>query len=307
MHASVLKVDILRPEELREDAKSAIGRFEGEGVVVLPMSTVTEEGIMEIKTQACDMLLAQRVEMKMKGKKIPDVLNRLHLAVPAPRDEAERPPFIPPGARVKKAAAGGTGSMEVEEAVATETQPRKKLEREIELEMGDDYFLDLKKNYLLPDDSHKYDLIPEIYEGKNVADFIDPDIMLKLEELEREEEMREAAGMYDSGPEDEATIATRQTATAIRKKRAFLRKQSWDKKSRNYPVMPRGVGQASRPKRATGTEGEEMETQGTGGDGSGEGMEDGESANHWAILHKSVQVLCNKGKCCTKVFAHYTR
>lgn len=37
--------------------------------------------------QACDRLLAARVETKMKGKKVHDVLNRLHLAVPAKRDE----------------------------------------------------------------------------------------------------------------------------------------------------------------------------------------------------------------------------
>ena len=274
-------MDILRPEELREDAKSAIAGFEGEGVVVLPMSTVTEEGIMDIKTQACDMLLAQRVEVKMKGKKIPDVLNRLHLAVPTPRDRAERPPFIPPGARVK-AAVVGTGSMEVEGTLSsTEPQTGKKLERDIKLEMGDDYFLDLKKNYRLPDDGHKYDVIPEIYEGKNIADFVDADIMLKLEELEKEEEMREAAGMYESEPEDEETIATRQTAVAIRKKRAFLRKQSWDKKSRNYPVMPRGLGRESRTKRSVKAGGEEMETEaaleGVGGGEGGDHMEDGKS------------------------------
>ena len=37
--------------------------------------------------QACDRLLAQRVEVKLKGKKVNDVLNRLHLALPAKRDE----------------------------------------------------------------------------------------------------------------------------------------------------------------------------------------------------------------------------
>lgn len=169
----------------------------------------------------------------------------------------------------------GTGSMEVDGTLSAETQPRKKLERDIELEMGDDYFLDLKKNYRLPDERHKYDVIPEIYEGKNIADFVDADIMLKLEELEREEEMREAAGMYDSEPEDEETIATRQTAAAIRKKRAFLRKQSWDKKSRNYPTMPRGVGRESRTKRPTRAEGEGMETEELEDIGGGDHMEDG--------------------------------
>jgi nucleolar GTP-binding protein len=35
-------------------------------------------------------------------------------------------------------------------------------------------------------------------DGKNVADFIDPDIAAKLEALEREEEKLEAEGFYDS-------------------------------------------------------------------------------------------------------------
>ena len=42
------------------------------------------------------------------------------------------------------------------------------------------------------------DKMPEIMDGKNVADFIDPDIAEKLEALEREEEKLEAEGFYDS-------------------------------------------------------------------------------------------------------------
>ena len=251
--AALNKVDLKRPEEIEGDAKDAIAKLEEEGVLVLPMSTVTEEGIIEVKTRACDMLLAMRVDIKLKSKKMPHIMNRLHLAVPTPRDGIDRPPFIPPGAKVKKSTAGST--MEVGEEV-----PSKKieLERVIELEAGDDYFLDLKKNYLLADESQKYDNIPEIFEGKNVADYIDPGIAQKLEELEREEEMRQATGMYDSEPEDEETLETRKTATEIRKRKAFLRKQSWLKKSRNYPVMPRGVTNEGRPrKRAASPEGME--------------------------------------------------
>ena len=248
------KIDILSPDELREDAKAMLAKFEQEGVMVLPMSTVTEEGVTDIKTRACDLLLAQRVEVKMKGKKLPEVLNRLHLAVPTPRDSVERPPFIPPGAKVKTSSALSSVEMDTGETdVAGLSQSRRKLEREIELEMGDDYFLDLKKNYDL-EESERYDDIPEIVDGKNVADYIDPDIMKKLEELEREEEMREAAGVYISEPEDEETLETRKIATAIRRKKAFLRKQSWDKKTRNYPVMPRGPGRDSRPRKRTRSE-----------------------------------------------------
>ena len=258
------KMDITRPEDLHVDTKAAVAKLEEEGVVVLPMSAVTEEGITDVKTQACDMLLAQRVEVKLKSKKMPEVMNQLHLAVPTPQAGIDRPPFIPPGAKVKRLTAGG--SMEIEEA------PRKKLERDIELEEGDDYFLDLKKNYLLSDESQKYDAIPEIFEGKNVADYVDSDIEQKLEEIEREEEMREAAGMYESEEEDEETVQTRKTAAEVHKKKAFLRKQSWLKKSRNYPTMPRGVMREGRPrKRVASTEGlEGCEVA------SGEEMEEGQ-------------------------------
>lgn len=97
-----------------------------EGISVIETSTLTEEGVMQVKTevrcslspatgdgavkcrvvsgracmclmshfvlvfQACDRLLAHRVDAKMKGKKVHDVLNRLHLAMPAKRDEKVR-------------------------------------------------------------------------------------------------------------------------------------------------------------------------------------------------------------------------
>merc|ERR1719259_461579 len=83
-----------------------------------------------------------------------------------------------------------------------DAKPKFKTEREIELELGDDYSLDLQKKYDLPDDQ-KYDVIPETWNGHNIADFIDPDIMEKLDALEKEEEAREAAGFYDSEESEE--------------------------------------------------------------------------------------------------------
>lgn len=56
-----------------------------------------------------------------------------------------------------------------------EQSRKRKLERDIEMELGDDYVLDLKKNYDIPDE-YKYDVIPELWEGHNIADYIDPDI-----------------------------------------------------------------------------------------------------------------------------------
>jgi len=33
------------------------------------------------------------------------------------------------------------------------------------------------ENYILPNPDEKYDIIPEIWQGHNIADFVDPDIM----------------------------------------------------------------------------------------------------------------------------------
>ena len=58
---------------------------------------------------------------------------------------------------------------------AAKAERKQKLEREIEEELGDDYVLDLKKNYDIEGDQ-KFDIIPEMWEGHNIADYIDPDI-----------------------------------------------------------------------------------------------------------------------------------
>jgi len=33
------------------------------------------------------------------------------------------------------------------------------------------------ENYILPNQDEKYDVIPEFWQGHNIADFVDPDIM----------------------------------------------------------------------------------------------------------------------------------
>ncbi|NP_001405532.1 GTP-binding protein 4 isoform 3 [Mus musculus] len=208
--------------------------LQAEGFPVIETSTLTEEGVIQVKTEACDRLLAHRVETKMKGNKVNEVLNRLHLAVPNKRDDKERPPFIPEGviARRKR--------MEIEE-------PKKKRERDLELEMGDDYILDLQKYWDLMNSSEKYDKIPEIWEGHNVADYIDPAIMKKLEELEKEEELRTAAGEYDSDSEseDEEMMEIRQLAKQIREKKKLKILQSKEK-NKQGPRMPRTAKKVQR-------------------------------------------------------------
>jgi nucleolar GTP-binding protein len=119
-------------------------------------------------------------------------------------------------------------------------KPKKKLERELELELGDDYILDLKKHYMLPE-NEKYDRVPEIWQGHNIADYIDPDIMEKLEKLEEEEGLREQAGMYDdeADQDDEEAKELRQKAAEVRKQHLIIMKESHERRSSTKPKMPR--------------------------------------------------------------------
>ncbi|XP_043824792.1 GTP-binding protein 4 [Dromiciops gliroides] len=228
------KCDVKRISELPEDNQKIFVDLEAEGLPVIETSTLTEEGVIKVKTEACDRLLTHRVESKMKGNKVNEVLNRLHLAVPSKRDDKERPPFIPEGVVARKK------RMEVD-------APKKKRERDLELEMGDDYILDLQKYWDLMNSSEKYDKIPEIWEGHNIADYIDPDIMEKLKELEKEEELREAAGEYDSESEteDEEMMEIHQLAKQIREKKKLKILQSKEKDV-SGPRMPRTAKKVQR-------------------------------------------------------------
>lgn len=69
----------------------------------------------------------------------------------------------------------------------------------------------------------------------------------KLEELEKEEELREAAGEYDSEPEseDEEMMEIRQLALQIREKKKLKILQSKEKDTRG-PRMPRTAKKVSR-------------------------------------------------------------
>ncbi|CAG8830251.1 9695_t:CDS:2, partial [Racocetra persica] len=160
---------------------------EKDDVQIVQLSCHTDEGVMEARNLACDKLLAARVDFKLRGSKINDVINKIHLAEPVARDDIPRPPHIPEGVKSRP-------KFDINDP------KRPKLERDLEAEGGGPgvYSVDLKKQYEFKSAEWKYDVIPEVMNGKNVADFIDPDIEEKLDALEREEERLEADGHYDS-------------------------------------------------------------------------------------------------------------
>merc|ERR1711962_164419 len=136
------KSDVLSRGELSEDQEALFKEIEKEVEGdILEMSTVTENGVMDVKTKACDLLLQHRVEIKYRSKKVDTILNRLHVAEPVARDNKERPAFIPEAA-LKRQKQKLEPKMEDDDDMETAV-PKRKTEREIELEEGDDYVLDL--------------------------------------------------------------------------------------------------------------------------------------------------------------------
>ncbi|KAI6037565.1 P-loop containing nucleoside triphosphate hydrolase protein [Pisolithus marmoratus] len=182
------KIDVTRLEDLSPDNMALVQEIiDKEDVQCVQVSCYSEEGVMQLKNTACDALLAHRVETKLKGSKVNSIVNRVHVSVPTPRDDIERPPFIPDVVKEKRK--------------NDENEPdKKKLLRDVEADQGGPgvYSINLKSNYLLANPEWKVDTMPEIMDGKNIADFIDPDIAEKLEALEREEAQLEAEGYYDT-------------------------------------------------------------------------------------------------------------
>ncbi|KAG5891666.1 hypothetical protein JTB14_020084 [Gonioctena quinquepunctata] len=225
------KCDIVKLDELPQERRAELKELEEDkDIAIMEMSTVNDMGVMEVKTEACEKLLSFRVDQKMRTKKVDGVLNRLHVAVPKTRDDKSRPPCIPESILAKK---------------QQEAEKRKrKLERDIELEEGDDYVLDLHKHYVDIPEEERYDIIPEIWEGHNIADYIDPDIFEKLAELEKDEEFREETGMYvvPKIEYDETMEEIKKLALQIRNKKAIIKDEARINKQSRKPVMPRTAG-----------------------------------------------------------------
>lgn len=237
----VNKIDVMTPEELDPATREKLDAMVKPGEVeMLRLSCATSEGVTEVKNSVCERLLAERVAQKLKsgsnnngvvGGRLGDVLSRIHVAQPL--GGITRETFIPEAAKNLKKFDKDDGM-------------RRRLAREIEEAEGGAgvYNINLKDNYLLENDEWKQDKVPEIFEGKNVYDYVDPDIEQKLAALEAEEDKLQAEGFYDSDEsiEDDEVEEIRMKAEQIREKRQLIRNENRMRKSlKNRAVIPRSA------------------------------------------------------------------
>lgn len=237
----VNKIDVRRPEDLDPEEQQALQDIlKADGVELLQASCTTTEGVTAVKNAACDKLLAERVAQKLKSGsntsgdpsgRLGDVLARIHVA--RPMGGVTRETFIPEAVKNLQ-------------KYDKNDPNRRTLERDLEEENGGAgvYSFDMQRDYTLANSEWNHDKIPEVWNGKNIYDFVDPDIETKLAALEEEEEKMEADGYYDSDEsvEDAEDADTRMKANLIREKRVLMKNDAKMRKSlKNRAAIPRSA------------------------------------------------------------------
>lgn len=227
---------------------------------MMTMSNVSEHGVSAVKATACDKLLDARVDARVAGKKLEGVRNRLQVFYPQPRDNVERQVCIPTSvleerergdARPKKRSRIGY-ALTIKDTICDDDDEELedvntfKTARDRMWENGGPgvWAPDYREQYDLKDESWKMDIIPEIMDGKNIADFIDPDIMQKLEKLEEEEEQLvkelDAARMEEE-PESDLDSEEEAAVEAIRDRKKNIKIMKQVNKTQNKPMAPHAI------------------------------------------------------------------
>jgi nucleolar GTP-binding protein len=240
------KTDVTKPEDLDPETQQQLQDLltQNSNTELLQLSCITNEGVQEVKNTVCDRLIADRVAAKLKAGqasqpaiadaptgRLGDLLARIHVA--RPLEGAVSETYIP------EAVKNGT-----HKKLEMSDPERRRLEREIEEENGGAgvYNIDLKKFYDLADPEWKSDKVPEFLNGKNIADYVDPDIEERLNALEAEEERLTQEGFYDESDSmsDEENAEIRMKANLIRDKKTLMKNDARMKKSlKNKAQIPR--------------------------------------------------------------------
>jgi len=229
------KIDLRPWNEVEEADRTLIEQLATDSnTQIIQMSNQTQEGIDTVKSTACNMLLMRRVERKLRSANVDNFANRISVVRPAARDRVTRGITIPTSVKAVKAAAKHGVD-----------KPKRTTLKALEILNGGPgvFNYDLRNHWNLKHNEQKFDAIPEIVNGKNVADFIDPDIELRLAELEAEEEAIEArleAEGYSDDMESDLDDDERVILKAVRKKKYKSIETSFLKNT-SHPILPRKI------------------------------------------------------------------
>jgi nucleolar GTP-binding protein len=256
------KTDLTSWEDLDADKKALIEGCAGPGVEVMPMSNATGDGVAAVKSRGCMLLLQRRAERKLNSQRFKPFVNQLNVALPVKRDNKARPVNIHPKVLAKRAAQGGNNSSSSSASAEVYPKParsaqidqgrsrvvaekQRKTLKDVEAEYGGAgvFSFNLQHHWKLENPEEQFDIIPQIYKGKNIADYIDPDIDAKMDALLREEDELEAAWNGQLLAEDDESGLDEDDAdkvTQIRTAKVMLKKKRIYEKNNNGDFQQRG-------------------------------------------------------------------
>ncbi|GKY96019.1 hypothetical protein MPSEU_000562400 [Mayamaea pseudoterrestris] len=254
---AINKIDVQPWEMVESDKREMIERLaDGSNCTIMQMSNISEQGVSEIKATACDKLLESRVDARISGKKVDTIMNRLQVFTPALRDSVTREAFIPEsvvearehGWESKTRSRIGyamTKDDDVDDELMTAADAIKTARDEMWENGGPGVWApDYRVQYDLKHPEWRFDAIPEIMDGKNISDYIDPDIMLKLDQLEQEEEQLVAeldAARMGEEPESDLDSEEEAAVYAIRSRKAKIKDLKLVNQTQNKPMMPLAI------------------------------------------------------------------
>jgi len=194
------KSDLMSLKQLETDEPTkfaAIKKYADKGVPVFEISTATKEGVQTLKEEMCKRMMEYCINKKAATGGVEKVLNRVYVAQPK-SDGKARPSVVPPSVQRLLQQRQFYDKITDHDSTA-------KFETHVEEEQREFYVVDYNKNKMLENDDWKYDKIPVIKDGKNIADFMSENLEEKLSILLKEEADREAAHYYSDDPDDEYT------------------------------------------------------------------------------------------------------
>ena len=174
------KIDLSPISELEGEALTFLENFKtvNPTVEVTGLSTLDEDLVAQVKTLACDKLLQHRVSTRKADDSLKtdeDYYRGVRVIQPRNANGINRGPFIP-------------------ESVIAQKQSGAQLQRETLKDLQEEhggagvFTFPWNEHFMLADDSWKYDNVPEVINGMNIMDYVDPDIEKKLLELEKEQD-----------------------------------------------------------------------------------------------------------------------
>ena len=219
------------------------------------MSNKDGDSVFEVKKAACDVLLKFRLSNEDKNvgknavlKREEDYLKGIKIFFPSKkRDSKDRPATIPVDILAGKKHVLG----------------RKNL-RDMQDEHGGAgvFEFPLQEHFLLDNQDWKYDEVPEFLDGKNIFDFIDPEIEEKLKKLEEEEEAllaEEGLKMDDDWEDLEPEI--KEALNDVKMKEGEIRVLSRQKRNLRAEVKTKPVSELKAKLEERGKSGAKVEAR----------------------------------------------